>query len=74
MKNITLSIDEELLSQSRKYARKHDTTLNSLVRSLLSKTVQNEAENSSEYVLNTMKKANGNSGGKRWSREDLYDV
>ena len=33
-------------------SRKHDTTLNSLVRSLLSETVQYETESSSEYVLN----------------------
>jgi hypothetical protein len=74
MKNATLSIDDELLMKSRKYAQSHGTTLNSLVRTLLSKTVTSDTSNSDEYLLELMKKANGKSNGFKLRREDLYDV
>ncbi|MBN2435091.1 MAG: hypothetical protein JXK07_07475 [Spirochaetes bacterium] len=74
MKNITLSIDDELLAESRMYAQKHGTTLNSLVRNLLIKTVKLSSENTSEHILGLMKNSHGNSQGKKWSRDDLYDV
>ena len=35
--NITLSADKGLIEKSRRYARKNNTTLNSLVRTYLSK-------------------------------------
>jgi hypothetical protein len=37
MKNVTLSIPEELLAMSREYAARHQTTLNQLVRDMLKK-------------------------------------
>jgi hypothetical protein len=39
MRNLTLSLDDRLLEESREYARKHGTTLNGLIRDLLAKTV-----------------------------------
>ena len=38
MKNITLALDEETIEAGREYAKRHDTTLNSLVRKLLRQT------------------------------------
>jgi plasmid stability protein len=35
MKNITLSIDEDVLRAARIYAAEHDTTVNALVRDFL---------------------------------------
>jgi predicted nucleic acid-binding protein len=32
MKNVTLSLPEELLKKSREYAKKHGTSLNQLIR------------------------------------------
>ena len=42
MKNITLAIDEKLLESARALAEKRKTSLNALVRSLLSHEVEQE--------------------------------
>ncbi|MCF6352584.1 MAG: hypothetical protein L3J06_06205 [Cyclobacteriaceae bacterium] len=42
MKNVTLSIPENLLLKSREYAQMHGTNLNSLIRKLLNNTVKKE--------------------------------
>ena len=39
MQNITLSLDEDILKAGREYAKKHKTSLNSLIRRLLEQTV-----------------------------------
>ena len=39
--NITLSADKSLIAKARKYAQKHNTTLNNLVREYLKKIVNN---------------------------------
>ncbi len=74
MKNITLSIQDELLTAGREYARKHHTSLNQLIRELLKKTVQrNKHDTQLNNLLLLMKNAGGNSRGQKWSREDLYN-
>lgn len=40
MKNVTLSIPDELLEKSREYARQHGSSLNEMIRALLRKTVE----------------------------------
>ena len=42
MANITISIDEALLKAGRKYAEKHQTSINGLIRKLLEETVEPE--------------------------------
>lgn len=74
MKNITLSIDEELLKQGRLYAKGHGMSLNKLVRRLLRQTVTLERKDWAAECFKVMDDANGHSGGKTWCREDLYDV
>jgi hypothetical protein len=75
MKNITLSIEEPLLKAGREYAQSQHTTLNALIRTLLSQTVQNQ---NTEWLTSYFKKANklniGSKKTKPWKREDLYDV
>lgn len=74
MPNITLSIDEELLRSSREYAQNHGESLNGLVRKLLAQTVVNADVHWLEECFALMDRAQASSGGRRWSREDLYDV
>jgi plasmid stability protein len=75
MKNITISVDEEVLKRARAYAGRHHTTLNQLIRDLLDRTVSTEAGagEMAEFVL-LAGESGGDSGGRRWKREDLYDV
>ena len=74
MKNVTLAIDEKLVEESRRYAREHRTSLNNLIRDLLTRTVRGEGRDWTEDCFRAMDAANGRSGGKSWKREDLYDV
>jgi hypothetical protein len=72
MKNITLSLDDELLEAGRQYADRHNTTLNALVRELLAKTVLADRQGAINEMFRLMDANPGNSRGRRWKREDLY--
>jgi hypothetical protein len=72
MKNITLSIDDDLLREGREYARRHHTTLNSLVREVLGKTVRAHRSSWLGEAFAMADKARGNSRGARWKRDDLH--
>lgn len=72
MKNITLAIDDETLEAGRTYASRHQTTLNSLVRELLVRTVLADREALANEMFRLMDAHPGNSKGARWTREDLY--
>lgn len=74
MPNITISLDEHLLKSGRQYAQKHHTSLNALIRNLLEQTVRNDSTQWIEECFSLMDRANVHSKGKRWKREDLYDV
>jgi len=72
MKNITLSIEDDLLKMGREYAKIHNVSFNVLVRKLLEQTVKN---NSSAWVDDTFDYIDKNitsSQGITWKREDLY--
>lgn len=74
MKNVTLSVDEGLLAEGRRYASAHRTTLNSLIRDLLARTVRESREDWVGECFRKMDATPGHSGGRTWKREDLYDV
>jgi hypothetical protein len=74
MKNITLSIDDDLLKQGRDYARKHNLSLNALVRRLLEHTVARKDNGVFDEMFAIMDKLHVSSDGKRWTREELYRV
>jgi hypothetical protein len=74
MPNITISLDEELLKSGRRYAEKHNTSLNALIRNLLEQTVKLQSKEWLEECFQLMDRANASSHGKRWTREELYDV
>jgi hypothetical protein len=72
MKNITLSLDDELLEAGRQYAERHQTTLNALVRELLTRTVLADRQSAIREMFRLMDANPGNSKGRRWKRDDLY--
>jgi hypothetical protein len=72
MKNITLSLDDDVLEAGRRYAQRHKTTLNALVRELLVKTVLDNRKAAVEEMFRLMDANPGTSKGRRWKREDLY--
>lgn len=73
MGNVTISINDDLLKKSRKYATKRNTSLNALIRRLLRMTVESDSDQWLDECFSLMDQANANSGGKKWKRSDLYD-
>ena len=74
MKNITLSIDEDILQAGREYARIHDMSFNVLVRKLIEQTVVPQKDKWLSDTFLLMDKVNVSSQGKKWTREELYRV
>lgn len=73
MANVTIPIDDDLLNKIRKYASKHNTSLNALIRRLLRMAVESESEHWLEEWFSLMDQENISSVGKKWNRSDLYD-
>lgn len=74
MPNITISLEEDLLKSGRRYAEKHGTSLNALIRKTLMQTVRSESGDWLDECFDLMDQAKGDSKGKNWKRGDLYDV
>lgn len=74
MKNITLSIDENVLKAGREYARIHKISFNVLVRKLIEQTVLPKKDKWLEDTFTLMDKGEASSKKKKWTREELYRV
>lgn len=74
MPNITISLDEDLLKTGRRYAEKHQTSLNALIRTLLEQNVRPQSRSWLDECFQLMDRTNVNSKGHKWRREELYDV
>ena len=72
MKNITLALDESMIEAGRAYADRHQTTLNALVRDLLSRVVVADRHAIIAEMFRMMDGYPGHSGGERWTRDDLH--
>jgi hypothetical protein len=72
--NVTLSIDDRLVERARKLAASEGTSLNQMIRHLLEEAT---AASSTKVLLDELEtlwaEDAGDSGGRRWRREDLYD-
>ncbi len=74
MKNITLSIDDKLLSAGREYAARHHISFNVLVRKLIEQTVLKKSDHWLEDTFLLMDKAEVKDKKAKWTREELYRV
>lgn len=75
MKNITLSVDEEVLAVARRYAAEHNSTVNGLVREFLTNLAQHDdrARRARTRLRQLSKQSNGRLGKKTWSRDELHE-
>jgi hypothetical protein len=71
MANLTLSIDKELLKRGRSYAQSRGTSLNALVRNLLSDAISS-TDAAVDAMIERLKQSSGDSKGLKISREELY--
>ncbi len=74
MSNVTLSLDPDLVRKCRQYAGSHHTTLNAIIRRLLQQSVENESTLWLDEYFALADSSGGNSRGRRWKREELYDA
>lgn len=73
MKNVTLSIPENLLRKSREYAKNQGTSLNELIRSLLRNHVDPEENDPVQRLIEHTNRLSINTKNLKWTRDDIYD-
>jgi hypothetical protein len=75
MKNITLSVDEEVLAVVRRFASGKNTTVNGLVREYLTRIAAQEdkAAKARAKLVELSEKTAGDMGDWKWNREEIYD-
>lgn len=75
MKNITLAVDEEVLSEVRKYAAAQGTTVNALVRDALRRLADRvtDQQQSWDDLFRLSDEAKAEVGPITWKRDDLYE-
>ncbi len=69
--NITLSIDDKLLTRGRNYAQTRGTSLNALVRKLLADAISSP-DSSVDSMIERLRQNSGDSKGVKFSREELH--
>jgi len=73
VKNVTLSLPEDLLHKSRAYAEKHGASLNELIRTLLRQTVCPPEQDPIQKLIDHSQRLTVNTEGWKWDRAALYD-
>ena len=77
MANLTLTIDDELLSKARQRAAREKTSVNAVVREFLENYARADDEEHARNLIALMDeivaKDRPSSGGKKWTRDEIYD-
>ena len=75
MKNITLSIDDDVLAAVRRYAAEHDSTVNGLVRDYLTRLARHSdrAATARQRIRELSDRSEGRTGEKNWNRDSVHE-
>lgn len=75
MANLTIVVDDELLKKARMRALEDDTSVNAILRERLEEYAGGEdrKRKAIEEILESSKRSTCGSGGRRWTREELYE-
>jgi len=75
MKNITLSVDDEILEAVRRLAAERKSSVNALVRGYLTNlaAIETRADQARERLKELSRLSPGRLGAKTWTRDDLHD-
>ena len=72
--NVTLSIDDETLARARELAMRRGTSLNQMIRDYLEEVASDLSSDEILRELNNLwENGSGDSGGRRWTREELHE-
>jgi hypothetical protein len=72
MKNVTLSISDELLKRAREYAQLKGTTLNAMVREFLTSTVV-KSDSSFKEELKILREEIKIDSRQKMTRDEIYE-
>ncbi|MGI0518292.1 hypothetical protein E4N81_09650 [Treponema denticola] len=72
MKNITLSLDEDILTAGQEYAKHQNISFNSLIRKLLEQTIHPQKTEWLDDTFSLMDKVYISTEKKQWTRDELY--
>ena len=75
MKNITLSIDEDVVRTVRRYAVERGSTVNALVREFLTGIANREdrARKARQQIRQLSEQSTARVGSRSWTREELHE-
>lgn len=75
MKNITLSVDENVLAAVRRHAAERNSTVNALVRGYLAGLAAHDdrAKRARTRLRQLSARSQGRLGRKTWTREELHE-
>jgi Family of unknown function (DUF6364) len=72
--NLTISVDDDLLRKAREHAQRRGLSLQEMLRNYLKSVVgETSPEAVAAELLDLMRRAPGNSGGRRIRRDDAYE-
>ncbi len=75
MKNLTLSIDDDVLAAARRYAAEHDSTVNRIVRDFLGELAQrsDRAGKARKRLRQLSRTSKAQIGNANWTRSELHE-
>lgn len=75
MAEVTLELDDELAAKANRYARAHQTSLDSMLTDYLRELLDNAPEqtDAKKRLMEIIERSNASSVGIKVKREDLYD-
>lgn len=75
MKNITLSVDEQVLAAARRVAAARGTTVNAMVREHLTRLAEHEdrAVHARQRLRELSQASDARIGAARWRRDELHE-
>ncbi len=75
MTNLTLTIDDDVLKKARMRAAAEGTSVNAVVRDQLESYagVREDRRRAVQAILDMARASEAGSGGREWSRDELYE-
>ena len=73
MRNTTITLDEKTLEDARAYAEKLGHSFNSWVNKLIREAIRRSPDASMKDLMHMADQIAGDSKGKRWSRDEIYE-
>jgi DNA-binding transcriptional MocR family regulator len=74
MATITLSLDDNIIDKANEYAQNAGSSINTFVQQIVEESIKKQEDDRWIAGLKKhIKEAHGDSKGRKWTREDLYD-